>query len=363
MKGIKEYRTKWRNSTQIGESEVSSSKVSKGDSSNPMAGNRIGGYILCEKIGQGSFGIVYEGRPEKSTRKVAIKIELIEENKYSQLENENEIYKKLEGIGGFPRIEFFGVTESYRYLVMEYLGMSLEDMLAIRNRKFCVKTVFIVAKRMIDLIEQLHSIGYIHRDLKPDNFLIGRDPKKLFLIDLGMAKEYCTCGNNHITPGSGKKLAGTPRYASLNAHKGLELSRRDDLESIGYIILYLAKGKLPWQGLKESKRDRCRIIGEIKRTLKIEEIAKEIPGGHKIIDYFTYVKSLQFDTAPNYTYLRTILDGGLQSNGLVDDGIFEWEYVFKGSLEDIINDSLEEEKGKKKGIFKRLKKLFCKCFM
>ncbi|KAH9387158.1 casein kinase 1 [Nematocida major] len=324
----------------------------------PQPGDIIGGYVLSEKIGQGSFGIVFEGRGVDSTRKLAIKIEMHSENRYSQLENEYNVYMKLGAAEGFPYIECFGQCRFYKYLAMEYLGMSLEDMLAIRNRMFSVKTVYIIAKRMVDQVQKLHAIGYVHRDLKPDNFLIGRDPRKIFLIDLGMAKEFVKHGQ-HSYNGTGKKLTGTPRYASVNAHKGYDLGRKDDLESIGYIILYLLKGKLPWQGLKESKREKCRIIGEMKSEMKIEEVAKNMPGGKQMVEYFRYVETVKFDTVPDYKYLMGLFDSALSAHGLSDDGVFEWEHVFKGYTENISNDSLDEEVVKKKSVWRSLKRLFC----
>ncbi|KAI5161758.1 casein kinase 1 [Nematocida ausubeli] len=340
------------------DSHISQIKRARPEYKLPQPGEIIGGYILSEKIGQGSFGIVFEGHAIESTKKVAIKIEIASDVRYSQLENEYTVYKKLNGAEGFPRIECFGQSEAYRHLVMEYLGMSIEDMLAIRNRTFCAKTIFILAKKMIQLIKQMHDIGYVHRDLKPDNFLIGRDPKKIYLIDLGMAKDFIKYGQ-HIATSGGKKLTGTPRYASVNAHKGNELSRRDDLESIGYIILYLCKGKLPWQGLKESKREKCRIIGEMKKNLKLEEVTKDLPGGASMIEYFNYVNTLNFDTVPDYQYLISLFDDALQNHGLLDDGVFEWEHVFKGYTESVSDDSLDEEIVKKKPFWKRVLKAFC----
>ncbi|KAI5190680.1 casein kinase 1, delta [Nematocida minor] len=358
MARLQEPQKPWNKQGPEDLSNISLAKRPRIEYKIPQPGEIIGGYVLSEKVGQGSFGIVFEGHAIDSIKKVAIKIEICSDQRYSQLENEYNVYKKLDGASGFPRIEYFGQCEAYKHLVMEYLGMSLEDMLAIRNRMFCAKTIFIVAKRMLTLIEKLHSIGYVHRDLKPDNFLIGRDPKKIFLIDLGMAKEFLKHGQ-HISTGAGKKLTGTPRYASVNAHKGYELSRRDDLESIGYIVLYLSKGRLPWQGLKESKREKCRIIGEMKDAMKIEEIARDLPGGTKIIEYFKYIDTLRFDDVPDYKYMTGLFDSALHSHGLIDDGVFEWEHVFKGYTETVTDDSLDEESTKKASFWGKVRNFIC----
>ncbi|OAG29587.1 casein kinase 1 [Nematocida displodere] len=362
MKEGQDLRLGWMPENRVEKSTVSSAKVkSRGEVSLLQPGDTIGDYVLTEKIGQGSFGMVFEGHASKSIKKVAIKVEINPDSRYSQLENEYATYMELKGVPGFPRVEYFGECGGHTYLVMEHLGMSLEDMLALRNRRFCTKTIFIVVKRMIDLIEKIHSIGKVHRDLKPDNFLVGRDPKKLFLIDLGMAKEFVRQGQ-HVPSSSGRRLTGTPRYASVNAHKGLELSRRDDLESIGYIMIYLAKGKLPWQGIKETPREKCRLIGEQKRSIRVEKLVKDLPGSEQMEEYFQYVRALSFDTTPNYQYLKDLFDRALASNSLSDDGVFEWEYVFKGATEDMVNDSLDGDHAKKKGLLARIKRFLGRCF-
>jgi len=329
----------------------------KSERTAPQVGDVVGGYLLNEKIGQGSFGVVFTGYKDITQRRVAIKVETCTETSVSQLENEYETYKQLKGFSGFPKIEKFGDFEGYKYLVMEHLGVSIEDMHNIRNRHFCIKTVFMLGKRMVDLVELLHSIGKIHRDIKPDNFLVGRDPKKLFLVDLGMCKGYIRNGQ-HLVCSSGKRLTGTPRYASINSHRGLELSRRDDLESIGYVMIYLANGRLPWQGIKMSKREKCKIIGDMKKNLKIEEMTKNLPGSKRIVEYFAYVRELEFDSTPDYGYLRSLMDKALLENNLVDDGVFEWEHVFKDTGEETHRDTPEKERS----VMSRIKKaIFC-CF-
>lgn len=361
MKEVKDPLISWDKDNLVEGSLLSTvAKKAKVEPKVPLPGEVLGEYTLGEKIGQGSFGVVFEGHAAHSPRKVAIKVETYLDVKYSQLENEHLTYLQLEGLPGFPKIENFSRCNGYSYLVMEHLGMSLEDMLAIRNRQFCAKTIFIVVKRMLDLVETLHRVGKIHRDIKPDNFLIGKDPKKIFLVDMGMCKDYIKNGQ-HIPYAVGKRLTGTPRYASVNAHRGVELSRRDDLESIGYIMLYLAKGKLPWQGLKESKREKSRIIGTMKKNVEIAELTKNFPGSPQIIEYFNYVAALEFDAAPDYSYLRALLDCALAENGMHDDGIFEWEYVFKGAADDPALESLDDDPPS--GIFYQIKKQFFKCFV
>jgi casein kinase 1 len=370
MKDIEDLRIDLGNDIKKMEASLASAQKQVSGSGSlkvPRVGEAIGMYKVVGKIGQGSFGAVYEGYPLTGGGKVAIKVEIPHQGqggRCSQLQNEFETYRDLEGVPGFPRVHYFGRDESGDYLVMDMLGISLEEMLGARNRRFCAKTVFIVAKKMIGLVEKLHLAGRVHRDLKPDNFLIGEDPKDLFLIDFGMAKRYVK-KERHISLVTGKKLTGTPRYASVNAHKGMELSRRDDLESIGYIVVYLTKGSLPWQGIKENNRSKCRIIGEKKGSISLEELCGDMPSGEMVLEYLSYARGLGFEDVPDYDYLKGIFDRALTEHGLVDDGAVEWEYVFRGSVEYCDKDtfgSLRERPKKKflQKLFRFLKKCFKK---
>ena len=137
-------------------------------------------------------------------------------------------------------------------MVMELLGSSLEELFTSCDRKLSIKSTLILAEQMITRIEYVHSRNFLHRDIKPDNLLIGTNDKSnlVYVIDFGLAKKYREAKNNqHIPYREGKSLTGTARYASINAHEGRELSRRDDLESIGYVLLYFLRGSLPWQGI------------------------------------------------------------------------------------------------------------------
>lgn len=170
-----------------------------------------------------------------------------------QLLYESKMYKVLMGGVGIPYIYYYGPEENIgmNVLVMDLLGPSLEDLFTACRRQFTLKTTLMVAEQMVTRIEFLHLKTFMHRDQKPDNYCIGRGRRKntIFLIDYGLSKRYMIAGQ-HIPYKEHKSLTGTARYCSINTHLGIEQSRRDDLESLGYIFVYFLKGSLPWQGIK-----------------------------------------------------------------------------------------------------------------
>ena len=152
-------------------------------------------------------------------------------------------------IVGIPSVQWFGVEGDYNCMIMDLLGPSLEDLFTFCKRKFSLKTVLMLGEQMVSRLEFLHNNHFIHRDMKPDNFLVGINKKQhlLYMIDYGLAKRYRDPKTgDHIPYRDGKSLTGTARYASVNTHLGIEQSRRDDLESICYILIYFLKGTLPW---------------------------------------------------------------------------------------------------------------------
>ena len=214
----------------------------------------IGKYEIEALIGKGSFGKIYLATELKTKKKFAIKIEILEKhsNKSETLENELHIIKLLENEQGFPLIYDYYKTEYLGILIMNLLGKNLESFLKKHDGSFSLKSVLLIAVQLLNRIEIIHLKGIIHRDLKPENFLMGLNNKKnvVNIIDFGLSKIYCD-ENGHIPFREKKGFVGTTRYASIGAHLGKELSRRDDLESLGYIIIYFLKGKLPWTNLNE----------------------------------------------------------------------------------------------------------------
>jgi serine/threonine protein kinase len=182
-----------------------------------------------------------------------------------------------------------------------------------------------IGLQMFDRVKALHDNSYIHRDLKPDNFLIGMNEKKhvIYLIDLGLAKRFKSIARVHINIISGKKLVGTARYASINSHLGNELSRRDDLESLLYILIYFVKGILPWQGIVCTDRDeKYRLIGNSKIKTSIEDLCLGLPDGFKL--YLQYVRALAFKEKPNYHHLRSLIVNMFTEHRLIYDNVYDW---------------------------------------
>ena len=205
-----------------------------------------GKYRVGCKIGTGSFGDIFIGSNIITKEEVAIKLEKIY-SKHPQLLYESKVYRILQGGEGIPCIYYYGVEGEYNVMVIELLGPTLEDLLNICNKRFTLKTVLMLADQMISRIEYLHTKNFLHRDVKPDNFLtgLGKKASSVFLIDFGLSKKYIDKTKNHIPFREGKSLTGTVRYTSINTHLGLEQSRRDDIEGLGYVFIYFLRGNLP----------------------------------------------------------------------------------------------------------------------
>jgi serine/threonine protein kinase len=205
-----------------------------------------------KKLGSGAFGDIYSGSNIKLKEEVAIKLEPIH-TKHPQLFYESKLYMALQGGIGIPKLYWCGSQGNYNILIMDLLGNSLEDLFNYCKRKFTLLTTLMLVDQMLSRLEFIHSRNFIHRDVKPDNFLMGKGSKKhqVYAIDFGLAKRYRDPRTGlHIPYKDGKSLTGTARYASINTHLGIEQARRDDIEALGYILVYFMKGSLPWQGLK-----------------------------------------------------------------------------------------------------------------
>nr|XP_054531718.1 casein kinase I isoform X1 [Pan troglodytes]XP_054531719.1 casein kinase I isoform X1 [Pan troglodytes]XP_054531720.1 casein kinase I isoform X1 [Pan troglodytes] len=290
---------------------------------------RVGNkYRLGRKIGSGSFGDIYLGANIASGEEVAIKLECVK-TKHPQLHIESKFYKMMQGGVGIPSIKWCGAEGDYNVMVMELLGPSLEDLFNFCSRKFSLKTVLLLADQMISRIEYIHSKNFIHRDVKPDNFLMGLGKKGnlVYIIDFGLAKKYRDARTHqHIPYRENKNLTGTARYASINTHLGIEQSRRDDLESLGYVLMYFNLGSLPWQGLKAAtKRQKYERISEKKMSTPIEVLCKGYPS--EFSTYLNFCRSLRFDDKPDYSYLRQLFRNLFHRQGFSYDYVFDWNML------------------------------------
>jgi len=269
--------------------------------------NLLNKYKIISQIGKGSFGTVFSASSTTNSEQVAIKTEKIKK-KGNLLQSEFEKLNILQGFSGIPKIYEFFQIKGFNILIMELLGKSLSEIFNLCKKKFTLKTVCFLAIQMLKLIEHTHNHKIIHRDIKPDNFMLGRNTNKniLYLIDFGLAKKYII-NNVHIPFKKGKNLTGTARYCSIYTHQGLEQSRRDDLESIGYILIYFLRGKLPWQGIKAKDGEKYyEKIGKKKENISIYELCEGFP--EEIAFYFNYVKQLEFEDEPNYNFLSELFE-------------------------------------------------------
>jgi len=300
-------------------------------SNNPVVSVRPGEFIvgskyrLCRKIGSGSFGDIYLAINVNNGEEVAVKVESTKA-RHPQLLYESKVYKILQGGVGIPHIRWYGQERDMNVLVMDLLGPSLEDLFNFCGRRFTMKTVLMLADQMISRIEWVHNKNFIHRDIKPDNFLmgIGRHCNKVFMVDFGLAKKYRDSRTRqHIPYREDKNLTGTARYASVNAHMGIEQSRRDDMESLGYVLMYFNRTALPWQGLKAAtKKQKYEKISEKKMSTPVDVLCKGYPAEFAM--YINYCRGLRFEEAPDYMYLRQLFRILFRTLSHQYDYIFDW---------------------------------------
>jgi len=232
----------------------------------------------------------------------------------------------MQGGVGIPLVKYYGTEGEYNVMVMELLGPSLEDLFNFCNRKLSLKTVLLLADQLISRIEFIHGKNFIHRDMKPDNFLMGLGKKGnlVYVIDFGLAKKFRDQRTHqHIPYREHKNLTGTARYTSINTHLGIEQSRRDDMEALGYILIYFLNGTLPWQGLRaKTKAQKYEKISEKKLSTPVEELCKGAPA--EFATYQNYVRSLRFEEKPDYAYLRQLIRNLFHRQGFSYDYVFDW---------------------------------------
>eukprot|EP01132_Coremiostelium_polycephalum_P003332 gene3332-4177_t len=278
-----------------------------------------GRYSVLKKIGQGAFGEIYSGKNILNGEYIAIKVEKIDSKK-QVLKLEVAVLKKLQACPYVCRFISCGRHNDYNYLVMELLGENLSEL---RRRqidgKFSMSTTLKLGIQMIQSLEAIHDLGYLHRDVKPSNFAIGLAANKrniTYLIDFGLARRYVLPSGEIRPPRETTGFRGTARYASINSHLSKDLGRRDDLWSILYVLIEFASGQLPWRKLKDKDQ-----IGDMKIKFNTPDLVKDLPP--QFAQFMKHLKSLNYDDRPNYVFLQSLLNECNLTIG--NNPLFDWE--------------------------------------
>lgn len=285
-----------------------------------------GRFKVFSLLGKGSFGKIYLAQDRDSGKLVAVKIE--KKDRLGYLFKEAEFLQELSGVIGVPNLLLYGKDSDFDFLAMELLGLSIEQLYIYCGKKISLKSTLLLADQMIERLQQVHERGVLHRDLKPHNFVVGINEKSslIYLLDFGLAKYFIKKDSGHIQFRDDKYMIGTVRYASLNNQRGLQQSRRDDLESLGYVLLYLVKGGLPWQGLHASStNERKRKILEKKLEILDHELCEGLPVEFQ--QYLSYTKSLGFFDKPDYAYLKRLFKNVFMRMDFAYDFVFDWKVL------------------------------------
>jgi len=343
---------------------------------------------VIRQIGKGTTGKIYRCIDLNYNIPVAIKVETTAQNK-SHLYEEYKMYKYLSNVENIPRVYDFKTSDTNQIMVMELLGPSVDSMFRYCGKTFSMKTICMLAKRMIRLLESVHKKGVVYRDIKPENFVVGNvitlkdesiDDKdndssstetnsipprhssyqhkfkkrkgkiysglspdfidsyldldssppqehplnQIYLLDFGLSEFFIDRATRTHVQNRLRPPCGTPRYMSIRTHQFRQQSRRDDLESLGYLLLYfLKKGNLPWQGITATDvKSMIYRIWDKKETIPLEKLFKDCP--QQFITYMNYTRNLNFTEKPDYKYLIGLFDEILESIDETDDGIFDW---------------------------------------
>ena len=265
-------------------------------------------YIPIKKIDNGAFGSIYSVVRKTDKKLFAMKTEKIN-TPQKMLESEAFYLYNLQGGLGFPKLITFGHTKKFNILIETLLDKSLYKLFVQNKTKCNIIDVCLIGIQILDRLEFIHSKDLIYRDIKPENFLIGiDDPNVIYIVDFGLCKKYRSSKTGrHILPKTTGKFNGTLIYASPNVVKGKESSRRDDLISLGYMLIYLFKRKLPWEAsFKDLDKSKYFELIYLKETDGCNELFKNIP--KEFTEYIKYTKNLKFEENPDYSYLRSLFN-------------------------------------------------------
>lgn len=281
-------------------------------------------YRVLKRIGRGSFGQIYAAEDILTNEAFAVKLES-DKAKLPQLPLESKLYEALSSCINVPKMHHYGNDSGDNIIVLDLLGKSLENYVQLRKKPFSTKTILMLAVQMLSAIQFMHEKDFIHRDVKPENFVMGKgeDSGKLFMIDFGLCKRYRDADTlEHIPYCENKALTGTARFASVNTLKGCESSRRDDLESLGYVLAYLHRGTLPWITTSAENDPSYKMILDIKSKTSIESLFDGLP--IEFIEYFETVRAMGFEEKPKYSALREMFIRAFLRHGYVWDNKYDW---------------------------------------
>lgn len=296
-------------------------------------------YILDTLLGEGNFGSVYKALDKKTDTFVAIKIE--KSQKISQIDMEIDVLQHVSGEEGFPKLIDFGKYGDKSYVVMSLLGQNLQKKIQSIRKIINVETVLDIGIQCLQRIKTLHECYYLHRDLKPQQYLID-DDLHVCLVDFGLCKKFMNSKLMiHIPYTDNRPFVGTANYASLNTHLGIQQSRRDDLESFCYILSYLLNGKLPWIPVEKTKYDEKTI-----KKMKTSVAPSNLFSSASLVQFFVYVKSLSFEKAPDYQYLFELINQALFEEKSSSMSIFTVE----GSTNSRSSKKLKKKRSRKRTV-------------
>jgi len=249
-------------------------------------------YALLDKIGSGCFGSIYKGQNIRTNEYVAIKVESIQDD-LKLLKNESNIYQYLNGCEGIPSVKWFGRDENNYYMVIKLLGNSLQDLIN-KNKVFSLALVLKIGIKTLTILKTIHEKGLVHRDIKPDNFLFGLNQiNNIYLIDFGFCKYYIENGE-HNKIKKNHHMIGSKNYASISSHYCYDLSRRDDLESLCYMLIYFYTGVLPWNNVSDEET----IVNLKNEILKNNHLYPAV-----LLDLLKYTRTMKYEENPNYNLI------------------------------------------------------------
>jgi casein kinase I family protein HRR25 len=283
-------------------------------------------FRLTRRIGEGTFGKIYEGSHLHTNAQVAVKICVSTSN---SLRHEKEIYSCLTDITGIPKYYHYGTEGKYDYMALSLCGPSLENLRV--QYTFSLKTILMIGIQVLKRLEDIHARGIIHGDIKPSNLLVGlhEDMHKIFLIDFGLSQ------NVHKNSSGGSAIIGTLRYMSIRAHKSMPATPWDDLESFAYVVIYLYLGQLPWQDVQHGEvAVKQNLVCTIKETFNFWTLS--VPGEFLLI--LNYIKEGGTNGPPSYVYIKTLLLNLYKLRGYAVDHVMEWTSTYQSKTLKEIGD-------------------------